>query len=88
MQGILEKLRRDARENPNRAVYNFLDCETEPFGQNVVTMGQLHARATDIAADLKRKGAKRGTARSSCRCRTRGRSTRSSAVCWRAWCSR
>ena len=60
MQGILEKLRRDARENPNRAVYNFLDCETEPFGQNVVTMGQLHARATDIAADLKRKGAKRG----------------------------
>ena len=60
MQGILEKLRRDARENPNRAVYNFLDCETEPFGQDVVTMSQLHSRATDIAADLRRKGAKRG----------------------------
>ena len=60
MQGILEKLQADAAQMPNRPVYDFLDCAQTPFAHDRVTMGQLYRRAMDLAAELRRRGAKPG----------------------------
>ena len=60
MQGILEKLQADAAQMPNRPVYDFLDCAQTPFSHDRVTMGQLYRRAMDLAAELRRRGAKPG----------------------------
>ena len=60
MQGLLEKLRSDAENMPDRVVYDFLDCSVEPFLHDRVTVGELYERACDIAAELRRRGAKPG----------------------------
>lgn len=60
MQGMLEKLRRDALNMPERVVYDFLDCQSEPYAHNAVTMAQLYHRAMNMAAELKRRGAQKG----------------------------
>ena len=60
MQGILEKLFATAQANPQRIVYDFLDCQKEPFLHDRITMGELYDRSADIACELKRQGAKAG----------------------------
>ena len=60
MESILEKFRRDAARDPGRKLYSFLDCGTEPFGQEVVTTGEAWRRAADLAAELRARGAKKG----------------------------
>lgn len=60
MNGILEKFSQDAVQNPDRLLYNFLDCEKQPFGQAPITTGQAFRKAMDIAAALRAKGAKKG----------------------------
>lgn len=60
MEGILEKFRRDAEENPSRMLYNFLDCSREPFGQEPVTIAEAWQRAAAMAAQLQSKGARKG----------------------------
>ena len=57
---ILEKFARDAAVNPDRPLYNFLDCERTPFGQKPVTIGQAWQHARDLAEALRAKGAKPG----------------------------
>ncbi|MDO5425273.1 MAG: thioester reductase domain-containing protein [Eubacteriales bacterium] len=60
MDGILELFHRRASETPKRVLYNFLDCETAPFGENRVTVREAWKRSEAIAAELKAKGAKKG----------------------------
>ena len=60
MEGILELLRQGAKENPQRVIYDFLDCGQEPFLHHPITMQELYQRSTALAAQLKRKGAKPG----------------------------
>ena len=60
MDGILEKFMRDAAKNPDRPMYDFLDCGKEPFIHNTVTIGEAWQHAMDMAAELQKKGAKRG----------------------------
>lgn len=60
MEGILQKFRRDAEENPSRPLYDFLDCEREPFGQAPVTVSEAWDRAAALAAELQSKGAAKG----------------------------
>ncbi len=60
MYGILEKVMAEAADLPDRKLYNFLDCSTEPFGEHIVTIGEAWQRASDIAAELLAKGAKKG----------------------------
>lgn len=60
MDGILEKMAREAADFPQRKLYNFLDCSQEPFGEHMVTTGQVWQRAGGIAADLLAKGAQKG----------------------------
>lgn len=40
MNGILEKFCAEAERLPERKLYNFLDCSTEPFGEHIVTSGE------------------------------------------------
>ena len=60
MDGILEKMAREAADFPQRKLYNFLDCSQEPFGEHMVTTGQVWQRAGEIAAKLLAKGAQKG----------------------------
>ena len=60
MESILEYLYRGVKSNPERCVFNFLDCSKEPFGMQQVSVRQLYDKSRDIAATLKKKGAKRG----------------------------
>ena len=60
MDGILEKMAREAADFPQRKLYNFLDCSQEPFGEHMVTTGQVWQRAGGIAAELLAKGAQKG----------------------------
>ena len=60
MEGILEKFRREAAENPGRPLYNFLDCQQEPFGQSPFTTAEAWEKAAAMAAELQSKGAQKG----------------------------
>lgn len=60
MEGILEVLHQRVLVEPERVIYNFLDCEMQPFKENKVTVKELWERSTAIAAELKDKGAKKG----------------------------
>ena len=60
MDGILEKYMRDAASTPERPLYDFLDCGTEPYRHNRVTIGEAWRHAMDMAAELRQKGAKPG----------------------------
>lgn len=60
MLELLEKLRHDAHNIPERVIYDFLDCESEPFLHDPITVKELYQKAGDIAAELVRRGAKRG----------------------------
>lgn len=60
MDGILEKFCAEAERLPERKLYNFLDCSTEPFAEHIVTSGEAWQRASGIAAELLTKGAKKG----------------------------
>ena len=60
MEGILEKFMRDAARTPDRPMYDFLDCGTEPFIHNTVTIGEAWQHAMDMAAELRQQGAKKG----------------------------
>lgn len=60
MEGILEKFMRDAARNPDRPMYDFLDCGTDPFIHNTVTIGEAWQHAMDMAAELRQQGAKKG----------------------------
>jgi len=48
------------KRNPDRCIFNFLDCGKEPFGMQRVSMRQLYECSCDMAATLKAKGAKKG----------------------------
>lgn len=60
MYGILEKFQEEALLKPDRELYNFLDCESKPFSENIATIGQAWKKSMEIAAELKAKGAKKG----------------------------
>lgn len=60
MDGILEKFCAEAERLPERKLYNFLDCSTEPFAEHIVTSREAWQRASGIAAELLAKGAKKG----------------------------
>ncbi|MCL2643088.1 MAG: thioester reductase domain-containing protein [Candidatus Bathyarchaeota archaeon] len=60
MESVLEYLYRGVESNPERCVFNFLDCSKEPFGMQPVSMRQLYDKSRDMAATLKKKGAKKG----------------------------
>lgn len=60
MEGILEKFMRDAARNPDRPMYDFLDCGTDPFIHNTVTIGEAWQHAMDMATELRQQGAKKG----------------------------
>ena len=60
MDGILEKLKQEVANTPDRKLYNFLDCDSEPFKEHIVTSGQAWQHASDIAAELLAKGARKG----------------------------
>ena len=60
MDGILEKFCEEASSRPERKLYNFLDCSTEPFVDHLVTSREAWQRASNIAAELLAKGAKKG----------------------------
>lgn len=60
MRDILEKFFHDAREHPDRLLYNFLDCEQQPFAETKVTMREAWDHAAAIAAELLKNGAKKG----------------------------
>ena len=59
MEGILEKFMRDTARNPDRPMYDFLDCGTDPFIHNTVTIGEAWQHAMDMAAELRQQGAKK-----------------------------
>lgn len=69
MEGILEKFMRDAARNPDRPMYEFLDCGTDPFIHNTVTIGEAWQHAMDMAAELRQQGAKRAAEPSFFPCR-------------------
>ena len=60
MDGILEKFMRDAAQDPDRPLYDFLDCSSEPYIHHYVTIGEAWRHAMDMAAELRQKGAKPG----------------------------
>ncbi len=60
MEGALELLRRGAHQDPQRIIYDFLDCSQEPFVHHPINMESLYRRATAVAAQLQQKGAKPG----------------------------
>ena len=60
MDGILEKFCEEAARQPDRKLYNFLDCSIEPFAEHHVTSREAWQRAGSIAAELLAKGAKKG----------------------------
>lgn len=60
MDGILELLQQRVLKEPERILYNFLDCGREPFGEHPVTIREVWEQAMAIAAELKAKGAKKG----------------------------
>ncbi|MCL1969954.1 MAG: thioester reductase domain-containing protein [Candidatus Bathyarchaeota archaeon] len=60
MESILEYLYLGAKNDPERCVFNFLDYSKEPFGMQPISVKQLYDKSRDIAATLKRKGAKKG----------------------------
>ena len=60
VDGILEKLKQEVANTPDRKLYNFLDCDSEPFKEHIVTSGQAWQHASDIAAELLAKGARKG----------------------------
>mgnify|MGYP000455402732 CR=1 FL=1 len=60
MEGILEKFMRDAARTPDRPMYDFLDCGTDPFIHNTVTIGEAWQHAMDMAAELRQQEAKKG----------------------------
>lgn len=60
MVGILTKFYNDAVQNPDRLLYNFLDCETTPFQEHPVTVHQAWQKACDMADALRRNGAQKG----------------------------
>lgn len=57
---ILTKFYSDATSNPDRPLYNFLNCETVPFQEAPVTIGQAWQRVCNTAAFLQAQGARRG----------------------------
>ena len=40
MDGILEKFMRDAAQNPERPMYDFMDCGSEPYVHHYITIGE------------------------------------------------
>ncbi|MDR2708189.1 MAG: AMP-binding protein, partial [Nitrososphaerota archaeon] len=60
MESILDYLYSGAKRNPERCIFNFLDCNKEPFDMQPISARQLYDKSRDIAATLKRKGAKKG----------------------------
>lgn len=60
MDGILEKFMRDAAQNPERPMYDFMDCESEPYVHHYITIGEAWQHAMDMAAELRQKGARPG----------------------------
>ena len=60
MIGCLEKFAHDAVHDPGRVLYDFLDCETEPFVGHPVTNIEAWKNSMAIAGALKEKGARPG----------------------------
>ena len=60
MKSILELLYENADTNPNRNIFNFLDCDTDPFEAETITNELLVKKSRDMAWALKEKGAKKG----------------------------
>ena len=60
MESILEYLCTGAANDPDRLVFNFLDCNKEPFGVQQINMRQLYNKSRDMAATLRRRGARKG----------------------------
>ena len=60
MDGILEKFMRDAAQNPERPMYDFMDCGSEPYVHHYITIGEAWQHAMDMAAELRQKGARPG----------------------------
>jgi thioester reductase-like protein len=60
MESVLEYLYQEVKNNPERCVFNFLDCSKEPFGMHPISVRQLYDKSQAIAATLKKKGAKKG----------------------------
>jgi len=60
MDNILEYLYHGATNDPERVVFNFLDCSKEPFGMQQITIRQLYNKSRDMAATLKSRGARKG----------------------------
>ncbi len=60
MIGCLEKFAQDAFADPDRKLYDFLDCETEPYKHYVITNMEAWKSAMAIASELKEKGARKG----------------------------
>ena len=60
MKSILELLYENAETNPNRKIYNFLDCDTDPLKAETITNELLISKSRDMAWALKEKGAKKG----------------------------
>lgn len=69
MDGILEKFMRDAAQNPERPMYDFMDCGSEPYVHHYITIGEAWQHAMDMAAELRQKGAVPVTALLSFPCR-------------------
>lgn len=57
---LLEKFCNDAKNNPDRKLYDFMDCSTDDFAHSVITIKDAWEKARDIAYELRTKGAKKG----------------------------
>ncbi len=60
MISCLDKFAEDARRDPDRQLYDFLDCEKEPYGHQILTNMDTWKWANAVASELKEKGAKHG----------------------------
>lgn len=60
MDSVLEYLYRGVESSPERCVFNFLDCSREPFGMQQISVKQLYEKSCDMAATLRKRGAKKG----------------------------
>ncbi|MCL2134331.1 MAG: thioester reductase domain-containing protein [Candidatus Bathyarchaeota archaeon] len=60
MESILDYLYMGIKSNPERCVYNFLDCSKDPLGTQQISVKQLYQKSRDIALTLRNKGAKNG----------------------------
>jgi len=60
MKNIIDYIYEGAENEPERRVFNFLDCSEEPYQSREITIKMLKDNSQDIAWAMKESGAKKG----------------------------